>query len=78
MEPRAGEVYQHYKGNFYTIIGLGTHSETEELMVVYKSNDTNRIWVRPLKMFNESVSIDGTRVDRFKKCTGNDCLFHNS
>ena len=58
--------YQHYKGNYYEVIALAKHSETLEEMVVYKSIVKGLIWVRPLKMFVEDVSVDDKKVPRFK------------
>ncbi|MCX6791152.1 MAG: DUF1653 domain-containing protein, partial [Candidatus Gribaldobacteria bacterium] len=44
-------VYQHYKGNFYEVLGVARHSETLEEMVVYKAlYGDNDVWVRPLAM----------------------------
>lgn len=36
MDIIIGGKYRHYKGNEYVVIGVATHSETEEKMVVYK------------------------------------------
>ena len=61
--------YQHYKGNFYEVIGVAKHSETLELMVVYKAlykTQEGNLWVRPLKMFLENVQSSGEIVSRFK------------
>lgn len=33
--PKLGDVYKHFKGNYYMIIAVGHHSETKEKMVVY-------------------------------------------
>ena len=56
-------IYQHYKGNRYEVIATARHSETLEDMVVYKMlyGDFS-LWVRPLTMFLEDVTItiDGT------------------
>ena len=58
--------YRHYKGNLYDVIGVARHSETEEELVVYTALYGERgLWVRPLAMFLESVSIDGQTVARF-------------
>lgn len=59
--------YQHYKGNFYEVIGIALHSETKEELVVYRAlyGDFS-LWVRPLKMFLENVEIDGVIMPRFK------------
>lgn len=63
--------YRHYKGNDYEVIDVARHSETTELMVVYRAlyesefgKDT--LWVRPLAMFQETVSVDGRDVPRFE------------
>jgi len=59
--------YQHYKGNFYEVIGVATHSETMDKVVVYCALYGEKSpWVRPLKMFTENVLLDGKEVPRFK------------
>lgn len=64
--------YQHYKGNFYEVIGLAKHSETLEEMVVYRGLynsekfGNNPLWVRPKKMFTENIIIGGIEIPRFK------------
>lgn len=63
---RAG-TYQHYKGGMYKVIGIASHSETLEKMVVYrKIHEEHGLWVRPLTMFKEQVEVDGKKVPRFK------------
>jgi cyclomaltodextrinase len=63
--------YRHYKGNEYEVIGIARHSETLEVLVLYKalykSEEFGRdaLWVRPLSMFTEVVEIDGRSVPRF-------------
>lgn len=59
--------YRHYKGKDYEVIDVATHSETEEKMVVYRTlyGDYD-LWVRPLAMFTEQVSIEGQLVPRFR------------
>jgi hypothetical protein len=59
--------YQHYKGQFYTVIGVARHSETDEELVVYRPEYGERgLWVRPKAMFVESVVVDGRPVPRFR------------
>jgi hypothetical protein len=66
--------YQHFKRieNVYEVIGFALHSETCEEMVIYKALydseefGKNRTWVRPKKMFLESVEHNGLTVPRFK------------
>lgn len=58
--------YRHFKGNEYEVIGIARHSETLEEMVVYRAlyGDAG-IWVRPAKMWNETVERDGKAFQRF-------------
>ncbi|WP_037573582.1 DUF1653 domain-containing protein [Sporocytophaga myxococcoides] len=59
--------YKHYKGNYYKVIGMAKHSETMEDMVYYQClYGDYGFWVRPLKMFVETVTVDGEVVPRFK------------
>ncbi|WP_299196881.1 DUF1653 domain-containing protein [uncultured Amphritea sp.] len=60
--------YRHYKGAEYQVLHLARHSETEEWLVVYRPCYGDRaVWVRPLEMFNENVTVsDGTVVPRFE------------
>lgn len=58
--------YRHFKGNEYVVIGLATHSETQEQLVVYRPDYGDRaLWVRPLAMFQETVEVAGAQVPRF-------------
>ena len=62
-------IYQHYKGNKYEVIGIAKHSETLENLVVYRAlydNNVSQLWVRPLKMFTETIENDGKEIERFK------------
>lgn len=61
--------YRHYKGGSYEVIGTARHSENDEQLVVYRCRyDNNSLWVRPLAMFMEAVSVDGQNVPRFTRC----------
>ncbi len=61
-----GARYRHYKGNEYTVLAIARHSETLEEMVVYKAlYGDGQIWVRPCRMFIESVTVNGTPFPRF-------------
>ncbi len=58
--------YRHFKGNEYQVIGTARHSETMEEMVVYRALYGERgLWVRPAKMWSETVERDGYRGPRF-------------
>ena len=59
--------YRHYKGNEYTVIGTVRHSETLEELVLYRQEYSDRgLWVRPLEMFLETVTVDGRDLPRFQ------------
>lgn len=63
-------VYRHYKGNKYEVIGMATHSETLEEMVIYKAlYGDGKVWVRPAAMWNEEIIINGKSVKRFQIIT---------
>ncbi|MDP2631274.1 MAG: DUF1653 domain-containing protein [Candidatus Uhrbacteria bacterium] len=65
IEVKTG-VYRHYKGNEYQLIGVARHSETLEEMVIYRALYGEKdLWVRPIAMFLENVTIDDKIVPRF-------------
>lgn len=58
--------YRHYKGNYYQVLATARHSESEELLVVYRClYGDNSLWVRPVEMFMENVLVEGCMVPRF-------------
>lgn len=60
--------YRHYKGHDYEVIGIARHSETEESFVVYRALYGERgLWVRPEKMFLDTVTVDGRSIPRFTR-----------
>jgi len=66
-----GAIFRHYKGKEYKVLHIGRHSEDLSLYVVYQALYNTEefgnysIWVRPLKMFLETVEIDGEIIPRF-------------
>ena len=61
-------LYRHYKGQDYEVLGVATHSETGESLVVYRAlYGEFGLWVRPEAMFSETVEVDGATVPRFAK-----------
>ncbi len=59
--------YRHFKGNEYEVIGVAKHSETLEPMVVYRAlYGDGEIWVRPVSMWNDTVTRDGVTRRRFE------------
>ena len=58
--------YRHFKGKEYELLFTARHSETEELMVVYRPlYGEGGLWVRPASMWNEVIERDGRTFRRF-------------
>ncbi|MBR4235642.1 MAG: DNA helicase RecQ [Clostridia bacterium] len=69
--PKKG-IWRHFKGGTYELMYIARHSETDEPMVVYRAlyecGETplgERVWVRPLSMWTESVTRNGRTFPRF-------------
>ena len=61
MDIKIGK-YRHFKGKEYRVIGIASHSETLEPMVVYKA----LYGEGPATMWNEIVDKDGYHGPRFQ------------
>ena len=64
-------LYRHYKGNLYALIDVVRHSETLELLALYRPMSAahagaGALWVRPWAMFFETVLVDGVAQPRFQ------------
>ena len=58
--------YRHYKGQPYQVVELCRHSETQEVLVLYRQlYGDGALWVRPYAMFVEIVVVDGQTQPRF-------------
>lgn len=58
--------YLHFKGTEYEVLGVSTHSETGEKLVIYMSVDgKDTLWARPYDMFTDIVEYNGSMVNRF-------------
>ena len=59
-------VYKHSKtSNYYLVLHIGTDTETEEELVVYKRIDqvAKHMWVRPRTMFEETLDNGKERFE---------------
>ena len=66
-----GHEFRHFKGNLYRLEGFAKDSETLEEMVVYRALYGERgLWVRPAKMFFETIERDGKKMKRFELLEG--------
>lgn len=65
--------YRHYKGGLYEFITTGYEEDTIEEVVIYKSLETNIVWVRNVHDFYGNVELINeedstiTIVKRFEK-----------
>lgn len=73
-------IYEHYKGGKYEVLGEARFSEDpHQEFVIYKALyevkiepegmvfPVGSLWVRPKKMFIESIMLNGKSIQRFKK-----------
>jgi len=66
-EPQAGDVYRHFKGSMYAVVGVATGvvgAPTRDV-VYFPLEDPGRLWSRPIEDFMAAVERDGTRQLRF-------------
>ena len=66
-----GREFRHFKGNRYRLEGFAKDSETLEEMAVYRAlYGDGGLWVRPAKMFFETIKRDGKTMKRFELLKG--------
>ena len=55
-ELKINGIYKHFKGDYYLVEDIATHSETKEEYVVYRRlyGDCS-LWIRPTSMFLSEV-----------------------
>ena len=62
MEVFEGKIYKHFNGDYYLVLNIATHSETDEKMVVYKAlYGDSLVYVRTLDNFTEIVNKNGQK-----------------
>lgn len=55
-ENMVGRRYKHFKGRTYIVNDIAVHTESDEIMVIYKCfTDPLVTWCRPLSMFTSDV-----------------------
>ena len=56
MEAKKNGIYKHFKGDYYIVEDIATHSETREKYVVYRSlYGEGELYIRPMDMFLSKV-----------------------
>jgi hypothetical protein len=67
--PQPGQVWKHYKGGQYEIIGMCNHTTTDEILVIYRSLSFNGFHARPFSEWHNKVwnDVSGAETYRFSK-----------
>lgn len=70
--PQEGEVYRHYKGDLYKVIGLAIHSNDDVWMVVYEplyENADAQLFTLPVTDWLKIMDWGEKQVERFTLVT---------
>jgi hypothetical protein len=59
---KAGQLYKHYKGNYYRVLAVGIYTEYDNedkkhMVVYHEENNPDSVWIRPLWMFTNRVEL---------------------
>jgi hypothetical protein len=67
--PQPGQKWQHYKGGQYEIVCMCNHTETNEILVVYRSLSFGGFHARPYTEWYEEIKVDkhGFPIIRFER-----------
>ena len=66
-ELKINGIYKHFKGDYYIVEDIATHSETKEKYVAYRGlYGQKELYIRPYDMFLEEVNRNGKKY-RFEE-----------
>jgi hypothetical protein len=57
--PQPGQVWKHYKGGQYEIVAMCNHTDTDEILVIYKSLSFGGFHARPYYEWHEVIGDEG-------------------
>lgn len=56
MKIKIKGIYRHFKGDYYLVEDVATHSETNELLIIYRElYGEGKLYARPYEMFIKKV-----------------------
>jgi hypothetical protein len=67
--PLPGQIWEHYKGGTYEILNCAKHTESDEILVIYRSVAFGTIYARPLSIWYDTIEVPGVKkkVNRFEQ-----------
>jgi hypothetical protein len=67
--PQPGEKWLHYKGGQYEIVCMCNHTDTNEVLVIYRSLSFGGWHARPFSEWHDIIEVEGSRfgTNRFIK-----------
>jgi hypothetical protein len=70
MLPEVGGLYVHFKGGVYEVLHVAKCAETSALVIVYRSFDTQEVYVRDFEDWKRPSMLTGEPVERYKRLKG--------
>ncbi len=65
--PQPGEIWQHYKGGQYEIVAMCNHTDTHEVLVIYRSLSFGGFHARPYSEWHDELDDNDQYLIRFKR-----------
>jgi hypothetical protein len=56
--PQPGEKWKHYKGGQYEIVCMCNHTDTNEVLVIYRSLSFGGFHARPYSEWHDDIGTD--------------------